>query len=108
MTRNKYNAVKTVVDGITFDSKKEAKRYAELKLLEKAGEISGLLLQPPFKIEINGVKICTYIADFQYVSHFKHEDDKFVVEDVKGVKTAIYRLKKKLVKAVYDIDIVEI
>ena len=101
--RNKYGNKKTVVDNITFDSMKEAARYGELKLLEKAGKIDLLELQPKFRLEVNGEKICTYIADFQY-----DDDGHTVVEDVKGVKTAIYRLKKKLVKAIFGIDIQEI
>ena len=93
---SKYRAIKTVVDGITFDSKLEAKRYSELKLLERAGELAGLELQPAFPIDINGIKICTYRGDFAY---FK--DNGRVIEDCKGFKTPMYRLKKKLVEASY-------
>ena len=95
---NKFSAVRTTVDGITFASKREAARYGELKLLERAGEISRLSLQPEFVITINGVKICKYIADFRYVDRQK---GMIVVEDVKGVKTAVYRLKKKMTEAFY-------
>ena len=63
----KYRAIKTVVDGITFDSKKEAKRYSELKMMEKAGIIATLRLQPEFKCMVNGKKVCTYKADFEYL-----------------------------------------
>lgn len=100
---NKYRNKKTVVDGITFDSQKEAKRYGELKLLEHAGVITDLQLQPPFKLEVHGVKICTYRADFRYT-----ENGKDVVEDVKGVLTPVYRIKKKLMFAIYGIEIKEI
>ena len=96
MFRGKYKAVKTEVDGITFDSKREAARYMELVLLERAGEISHLELQPSFVCMVNGHKICTYKADFRYFSA-----SKSIVEDVKGVKTPVYRLKKKLVEALY-------
>ncbi len=96
MKRHKYNAVKTTVDGITFDSKKEARRYSELKLLEKAGHIRNLELQPKYRCEIDGKLICTYKADFRYFT-----DERKVVEDVKGMKTPIYRLKKKLVEALF-------
>ena len=65
-TKHKYRAVKTTVDGITFDSKKEAKRYTELKLLEKSGMITHLELQPTYQITVNGVDICKYKADFRY------------------------------------------
>ena len=99
---NKYHAQKTEVDGIWFASKKEANRYIELRLLERAGEISDLKLQPRFPIVMNGIKVCTYIADFQYI-----DKGKVVTEDVKGVKTPTYKIKKKLVKAVYNIDILE-
>lgn len=91
---NKYRAIKTEVDGIVFDSKAEARRYSELKMLERLGEIQSLELQPAFKVTINGKNICTYKADFAYFT-----DRERVVEDVKGFKTPIYRLKKKLVEA---------
>lgn len=103
--RPKYGNKKTEVDGILFDSKKEAKRYQELRLLEKQGIILELQLQPKFPIVVNGKKICTYIADFDYC--VAHTDDR-IVEDVKGIKTPIYNLKKKLVKAVHGIDITEV
>ena len=103
-TRSKYGNKKTVVDGITFDSKKEAARYQELKLMEKAGVIIDLQLQPPFPIAINGEKICTYKADFAY----KVKAGGEVVEDVKGVRTPIYNLKKKLVKACHGVEITEV
>lgn len=101
---HKYGAVATTVDGIRFPSKKEANRYRELKILEKAGQIFHLTLQPKFSIDINGVHICNYFADFQYLD----ADAKKIVEDVKGVKTPVYKLKKKLVKAIHGIDIVEV
>ena len=94
---HKYNAKKVKVDGIEFDSKKEAKRYFELKILEVAGVISNLILQPKFLLqesfERDGKKYRAifYIADFEYI-----EDGKRIVEDVKGVKTDIYKLKKKM------------
>jgi hypothetical protein len=93
---NKYRNVKTEVDGIVFDSKKEARRYGELTTLQAAGEISRLMLQPKFDIIVNGVKVTYYKADFAYFNK-----DERVIEDVKGVKTPVYRLKKKLVEALY-------
>ena len=100
--RSKYGAVKTTVDGIRFDSKKEAARYGVLKLLLRAGKITNLLRQPEFPITINGVKCGKYVADFSYVEGGKH-----VVEDVKGMKTAVYKLKKRIVEAMYSIRITE-
>ena len=119
-TRSKYKAVKTTIDGITFDSKKEAKRYTELKLLEKAGHITHLELQPEYQITINGAKICKYKADFRYFTvraentarsnitigewqppTMAGDKEGQIVEDVKGFKTPIYRLKKRLVEASY-------
>lgn len=99
---SKYNAVKTVVNGIRFDSKKEARRYGQLKLLERSGNITELSLQPRFDLTINGCKCGFYKADFRYI-----ENNKEVIEDVKGVKTAVYNLKKKLVKAIHGIEIFE-
>lgn len=98
MTYNKYRNKKTVIDGFTFDSKKEANRYCELKLLKKAGEIEFLELQPRYLLQERfkdySGKIqrkIEYVADFQY---FEYE--RMVVEDVKGIKTDVYKLKKKL------------
>lgn len=93
---HKYHAIRTEVDGITFASKAEAHRYAELKLLEKAGEIYGLVLQPKFPLYALGYDarnrvVGYYIADFSYQTAKGHE----VIEDVKGVKTPLYRWKKK-------------
>ena len=100
---HKYGAQPTEVDGIRFASKAEARRYRELKLMWAAGEISYLELQPDYPLIVNGVKIGTYVADFTYET-----DHGTVVEDVKGVKTPVYRLKKKLVKALYGIEIQEV
>lgn len=102
---SKYGNVKTEVDGIVFDSKAEAKRYGELKLLLRSGDIQSLVWQPKLPIVVNGIKVATYIADFTY---FDMRKPGHVFEDVKGVRTAVYKLKKKLVKACLDIDIVEI
>ncbi len=111
---SKYGAIKTTIDGIVFASKAEARRYAELRLLEKAGEIKGLELQPKFPIYVarpgslsrTEKPVCTYIADFRYR---QGPTGILTVEDVKGVKTAIYRLKKKLVEAQYpNVTITEI
>ena len=95
----KYGNRKTVVDGITFDSKKEATRFAELKLLQRAGEIFDLQRQVPFtlipKQTRDGKTIerpCVYKADFVY----KDKDGTEIVEDVKGMKTKEYIIKRKL------------
>lgn len=96
---SKYHARKTVVDGITFDSKLEAQRYSELKLLEMTGEIEGLTLQPEYVLipsfKKNGktYRKTVYRADFRYVDR---ATGKEIVEDVKGYRTPEYRLKKKL------------
>ena len=103
--QSKYRNVKTEVDGIVFDSAKEAGRYGELKYLIDAGEIQHLVLQPKLQIEIEGVLIGSYFADFLYFDVCKGEH---VYEDVKGMRTETYRLKKKLVEAQYGIEITEI
>lgn len=101
---SKYHAKKTVVDGITFDSKKEAQRYAELKLLEKAGEISNLKLQPVFELQPmfskNGktYRGITYIGDFMY---WVVGGSQWVIEDVKGVQTEVFKIKRKLFEMRY-------
>jgi len=99
----KYRNKITEVDGIKFHSKKEAARYQELKLLHDTGVISELQLQVRFPIVVNGKKICTYIADFTYFDR----KGKFFCEDVKGILTPTYRLKKKLVEALYPFGIFE-
>lgn len=111
---NKFHAVKTEVDGIMFDSKKEAARYLELKLLQKAGKIRSLEIHKRWPLEVNGIKIGAYESDFNYaVDHPRmHDDDgtpvsMLVVEDCKGVRTPLYRLKKKIVEALYGIKITE-
>lgn len=98
----KYRNVKTKVGDITFHSKKEAARYCTLKILEKCGHIEGLILQQAFPLSINGKLICQYIADFVYT-----QNGKLITEDCKGMKTEIYRLKKKLMFAVHNIEILE-
>ena len=101
----KYRAIKTEVDGIMFDSKKEAKRYEYLKDRLDAGIIADLKLQPKFDCIINGKKICTYKADFEYLLVDEigpqGQISYYVVEDVKGFKTPVYRLKKKMVEALF-------
>ena len=107
MRRGKYGAIRTTVDGVTFHSKKEATRYLELKMLEKAKKIEFLKLQPKFPVVVGGIKVCTYIGDFSYRDR---KTGAIIYEDVKSKVTAklpMYRLKKKLVKAVYGIDIKE-
>ncbi|MHB8727605.1 MAG: DUF1064 domain-containing protein [Sulfuricaulis sp.] len=102
--QHKYRAQPTVIDGIRFASKGESQRYGELKLLLRAGEIAGLELQPRFPLVVNAVPCGVYVADFMYFD----SDGMRVVEDFKGMSTALYGLKKKLLKALYDIDVVEI
>ena len=103
---HKYRAKPITVDGCRFDSQSEAKRYGELKLLERAGEISRLELQPVIECTVNGVIVCRYRGDFGYFDNAKSAS---VIEDVKGVKTPVYRLKKKLVEALYPgVRIVEV
>jgi hypothetical protein len=104
---NKYRAEKTVVDGIKFASKREAARYGELKLLLAAGRIAGLELQVVFDIVVNGEKVCRYVADFAYWIPNGRGDAR-VVEDAKGVRTPVYRLKRALMRAVFGIEIREV
>ncbi len=109
---SKYKNVKTVVDGITFDSKKEAARYNELKLMEKAGLIRDLLVQAPIQLLAHCVAtdrpcgVGLYYADFSYTE----SDGNVVVEDVKSsaTRTALYQLKKLLVFACHGIEITEV
>ncbi len=100
--RNKYGAVRTTIDGITFHSKKEAARYEVLRDMLRDGKITDLRLQVSHQITVNGFKVCRYISDFEYT-----EDGKPIVEDVKGRITDVYRLKKKLMAACLGIEIRE-
>jgi dsDNA-binding SOS-regulon protein len=119
---SKYKAKKTEVDGITFDSKKEANYYIKLKVMEQAGEISDLELQKPFELvpqqrepstytkkgkEVLGKVIerkSSYIADFYY----KDKDGVYHCVDTKGFRTADYILKRKLLLWRYGIRIEEV
>ena len=119
--QNKYRNTKTIVDGIEFDSRKEAARYKELKLLEAAGEISNLEMQvkfvliptqrePDFVGVIGGIKKgkviekeCSYLADFVYI-----RDGEVIVEDTKGIRTKDYIIKRKLMLYLLGIRIQEI
>lgn len=103
---NKYSNVRAQADGITFASAKEAKRYGELKLLLHAGRIRDLERQQTFTLIVNGEKVCSYRADFVYQEFAKGAWSR-VVEDVKGQPTAVYKLKKKLMRACLGIDIRE-
>lgn len=113
--RSKYHNVKTEVDGIRFDSKGEAARYKELKLLEKAGAISNLRRQVKYELipaqwgVKDGKKVClergvNYYADFVYLD----KDGYTVIEDVKGQRLPEYIIKRKLMLQIYDIEIKEI
>ena len=109
---SKYKSKKIIIDGITFDSRREANRYSELRLLERAGKIKDLelqhkfVLQPSFKKNGKTIRAITYVADFTY---FDLTTMRNKVEDVKGFKTDVYRLKKKLFEFVYpELTIVEI
>lgn len=107
----KYRNNKTRYNGKTYDSSLEANRYAELKLLERAGKISDLQTQVEFVLiptqRIDGKVVerkCSYIADFVYIN----ENGDKVVEDTKGVRTTDYIIKRKLMLQVYGIRISEI
>jgi len=116
MTRpHKYRAVPTWYDGVRFASKAEMRRYIDLRLLERAGHIRNLELQPRFPIEVmnpsNGemVLCAVYISDFRYVELPRPGVERIVIEDVKGgPSTATYRLKRRLVEALHGIRISEV
>jgi hypothetical protein len=105
---SKYRAIKTKIDGITFDSKKEAQRYLELRLMANGCTITQLEMQPVYilapSVVINGRKkpALKYKADFRY-----NLNGSVVVEDVKGMLTPVYKIKRHLMKSVHGIDIFE-
>lgn len=108
--RSKYKAKKVTVNGITFDSQKEYRRFCELSLLERAGKITELQRQVKFELipsqRIDGKVVeraCNYVADFVYM-----ENGKKIVEDTKGFKTKDYIIKRKLMLWVHRIQVKEI
>jgi len=101
--KNKYGAIKTEYAGVMYASKAEATRAQELDLLAKVGFIKDLERQVKFPIIINGVKVFVYICDFMYTDN---KTGLKVIEDVKGVRTAMFNLKKKCVEAQYGVQII--
>lgn len=100
----KYNSRKTEMDGITFDSHAEARRYQELRLLQRAGDITNLICHPRYDLfpgtkASDGSRLSkiAYVADFEYIN----EAGETIVEDVKGVETAVFRLKRNLFLRMY-------
>lgn len=123
---NKYNNHKVKIDGEVFDSKREARRYSELKLLQLAGKITNLERQVKYVLipaqydiqerygkrgqrlkdgKVLLEKECAYIADFKYIDV---ESGELVIEDTKGMRTKDYIIKRKLMLSIYDIRIKEI
>lgn len=105
--RHKYGARASVVLGRAFESGAEGGRYQQLVCLEQAGQIRDLRTQPEFLIFVNGVYVCKYVADFAY----RDQSDQLVVEDVKSPKTRTlrgYRIKVKLLRAVFGLEVVEV
>ncbi|WP_374697300.1 DUF1064 domain-containing protein [Alcaligenes nematophilus] len=110
--KRKYGNRKATLDGHTFDSKKEARRYAELKLLERAGLICGLELQPRFELipkqrrdDGKPERACEYVADFRYTDTATGQT---VIEDAKGMRTRDYIMKRKLMLQVHGISVKEV
>jgi hypothetical protein len=103
---SKFGNKKTEVDGVKFDSVKEAERWRQLCLLLKADRIRNLERQVTYRLEVAGVLICKYRADFVY-DELIHGEWERVTEDVKGYATDLYRLKKKLMRAIHRIEVRE-
>ena len=100
---SKYYNRKVKLEGYIFDSRAEAARYQELRLMEKADAIHALEVHPTFYFSVNNVSLGYYKADFQY-----WENGRRIVEDVKGVRTPVYKLKSKLMLALHGIGITEV
>lgn len=101
--RTKYGATKTMVDGILFDSKREAAYYSELKIREKAGEVTGVEMQRPFALlGSNGMLMATFKADFCF---WDNTAGRFRCIDVKGFDTPVGKLKRKMMKGLLGIDV---
>lgn len=116
--RSKYNARPTTIDGIRFDSRAEARRYEELVLLEKAGKIDEIDVHPHYELQAAFTdqwgrkhRAIHYIADFEYTELVAPDYIVTVVEDVKGFRTAVFRIKEKLFRKRYshiDLRILEV
>lgn len=100
---NKFGAQPVVIDGERFDSRWEGERWNQLRLAARAGLITDLRRQVSYELAVNGVKICSYRADFVY----RDETGKEVVEDAKGHRTREYLIKKALMRAIHGIEIFE-
>lgn len=100
MIRHKFHAKKTELDGITFPSKKEAKRYTELKMLKESEEVLFYLRQVPFHLPGNVRYVCDFMVFWS--------NGEITIEDVKGMKTDMYIVKKKILEDTYPIEITEI
>lgn len=110
--KRKYGNRKTVIDGHTFDSKREAARYGVLKLLERTGTITDLELQPRFELtpkqrrdDGRPERACEYVADFRYTDT---RTGQIVIEDAKGMRTRDYIVKRKLMLHVHGISVREV
>ena len=109
---NKYRAKRVTIDGHTFDSQREARRYQELKLMERAGQIVELSLQPVFflKAQYPSGRVAQYKADFSYEQEWIDTSTgesrmELIVEDVKGKDTPLSKLKRALVQYFYGIEV---
>ena len=102
---NKFRNTPVTIVGIRFDSKAEAKRWGELRLLERANQIRDLERQVTYRLEVNSELVSRYVADFRYFDRARSE---WVVEDVKGVRTPEFKLKAKLMKAIHRIEVIEV
>lgn len=103
--KNKYGAKPTRIDGIRFASKREATRFAQLKILERAGEIGALKCQHRIALHAPGGKVVgVYVADFHYKDR---RTEEWIVADAKGFRTDLYKWKRRHLKAEYGIDILE-
>jgi hypothetical protein len=100
--RSKYGAKRTLLDGITFDSKAEAAYYSALKLREKAGEVYEVQMQPPYALTVNGLLVCVYKPDFVFYDAVLKRTR---IIDVKGVRTKEFIIKQKLMRACHGIEI---
>lgn len=102
--KRKYNNTIIECEDGRFDSQREYQRWCELKIMLRAGEIRDLHRQVSYDLTVNGVRVARYVADFVYTT----VGNVTVVEDVKGVRTGVYMLKRKLMRAIHGVDIREV
>jgi Protein of unknown function (DUF1064) len=106
--RGKFNAAGRRIGDHWFPSKAEADRFEQLFEMLERGMIADLEIQVPYPCHVNGQLVCTYLADFRYRTRPRQLGSRVLIEEVKGMRTGVYEIKRKLVQALHRIEIIEL